>query len=147
MSSFKIVVIGDPKSGKTIGLRQFFNIHEPVKRLEEAYVPTIGADVLSTIYRGITLNFWDTAGNSSFGCLPEGYYHTTDLVIVVSDHPQEWIDKYREGCRKIGDACSEQAHVLIYPPFGIPKDLFRPIINLFRKPKISEREQKIRRVS
>ena len=127
----KVTLIGDAMTGKTTGLRRFFNIQEPAQRLEGAYIPTVGADVFSTDHLGKKLHFWDTAGDPKLSCLPEGYYLNTDVVTIISDSPDKWLEKFQSACQKNGDIQAANAKVLIYPPFGIPDDFFTQIVQLY----------------
>ena len=120
MSSYKIVIIGDEHSGKSSGLRKFVNYEYEEKR----YRPTLGCDVWQTNHLGKVLNFWDVGGNPIYSPLSDGYYIGASLVVIVSDKPDVWIEKYLKGC----DNTATRDNFLVYPKYGISDKFLDDIV-------------------
>ena len=88
-NSYKVILIGDKKTGKTAYLD---NIRYSTYNNE--YIPTMGVNVhpisLNTNYGEYIFKIWDTAGDDKYGGMREGYYIEADACIVFytenSDH-------------------------------------------------------------
>jgi len=81
---FKVVIVGDPATGKTTFVRRHVN-----GEFERKYVPTLGVNVHPLKFyttRGIIqLNCWDTAGQEKLGGLRDGYYIQGHAAIIFFD--------------------------------------------------------------
>ena len=74
----RCLIIGNDASGKTTILYQF--------KLAEAIttIPTIGFNVETIEYGGVTLTMWDVGGCDKIRPLWRHYYQNTDAIIFVS---------------------------------------------------------------
>ncbi|XP_060583854.1 ras-related protein Rab-1-like [Ruditapes philippinarum] len=81
---FKILVIGDDKTGKSALLLRYVD-----DTFSESYIASIGVDFrLKTIKlhgKTVKLQIWDTAGEERFRTITTGYYQATQGVIIVFD--------------------------------------------------------------
>jgi len=111
--SFKVVLIGDGASGKTTWLTKL-RTGKVVFPLGDSYVPTLGVEVKQLFLEskdstmGVTLNFWDCAGQEKFGGLRDGYYINGDAAIIFHDfessaREKNWIQWYRDVTRVMED--------------------------------------------
>lgn len=82
---YKIAVCGSGGSGKTTFCRRVRGGEE----FKDAYVPTIGAEVIPRIYAPyVVFNIWDLAGKDKFRCLADGYLIGTQAGVVFWDGTQ-----------------------------------------------------------
>jgi len=92
MNTFKIVLIGPTKVGKTT----FLNRHL-TKQFTTTHDPTLGVDVhplrFNTNYGNICLNIWDCSGDDNFGGLRDGYYLQAQGCILMVDLTQPHLTK------------------------------------------------------
>jgi len=81
---FKLVLLGDKRSGKSAFIRRFVN-----SKFTDIYVATLGVDVhpvpCQTNYGNYVLDVWDTAGDPKHGGLTDGYYIGANACIVFHD--------------------------------------------------------------
>lgn len=104
---FKIVIIGDVKTGKSSFLQLLLN--EPPARLS---VPTIGVD-FRTLYMShnsqtIKLQIWDASGHERFAPITNAYYRGSDAVIYFFDltnresfnHLDNWYESFNQKAKK-----------------------------------------------
>ncbi|MHA1266334.1 MAG: Rab family GTPase [Candidatus Helarchaeota archaeon] len=83
--SFKVIVIGDPRVGKTTLLLRFVD-----KAFRELYIPTLGVQVsLKNLdFEEDTLvkfNLWDVAGQELFKQVRNNFYVGANAVLIVYD--------------------------------------------------------------
>jgi len=80
----KILIIGDPGTGKSCILGRFAD--DP---FHEFYIPTIGVDFkIETVEidsKKIKLQIWDTAGEERFRTITSSYYRGSHGILVVFD--------------------------------------------------------------
>jgi GTP-binding nuclear protein Ran len=99
MQNYKIVIIGNPKSGKSSYIKRLMN-----GDYNKKYIPTLGVEVhILPIYtqKGeIAFNVWDCAGDEKFGGLKEGYYNESSgaLLFCTGENDEKWADLYRSKC-------------------------------------------------
>lgn len=85
-SIFKIIVIGDPSTGKTELLTKFAMNH-----FEEKYLPTVGVSISKVTIEledndaTVNLIFWDIAGQPQFYMLHRPYFNGADGILLVFD--------------------------------------------------------------
>lgn len=89
---FKVVLIGDKESGKTKWIENLFGKFDPT------YVPTLGFNTFEHSVAGLDINFWDTAGDSNYAGLGDGYLIGSDACVVFGDNKQKWIDDFQKLC-------------------------------------------------
>ncbi|KAL0234583.1 hypothetical protein PCE1_001619 [Barthelona sp. PCE] len=103
--TFKVVVIGDGRSGKSSMIKRYC---EGVFNAD--YKKTIGVNFLEkTCYyerddQDVTLHIWDTAGQEEFSSLTQHYYRGSSACIIVCsldnydsfEHILEWKEKVLE---------------------------------------------------
>ena len=101
MQKFKIVLVGDGGVGKTTYIKRHLT-----GDFTKKYIATLGVEVhplkFNTNHGWIGLNMWDCAGQEKFGGLREGYYVSSDALIVMFDltslvtfkNVSKWIDQY-----------------------------------------------------
>jgi small GTP-binding protein len=83
---YKVIVIGDPAVGKTSLLSKF-----ATNQFEEKYLPTVGVSILKEPIElkdedaGVTLMFWDIAGQPQFYMLHRPYFNGADGMLLVFD--------------------------------------------------------------
>ena len=83
---YKIIVIGDPATGKTELIAKF-----ATNQFEEKYLPTVGVSLLKEsielkAYNAtVNLMFWDIAGQSRFYMLHRPYFNGADGMLLVFD--------------------------------------------------------------
>jgi GTPase SAR1 family protein len=92
MARFKIVLIGNTKTGKTSWVRMMQGFNVP-----NVHIPTLGVDVHPIDVGGHVVDIWDTAGDNKFGGLREGYYIGADACIVFGPENQRdyWINQFK----------------------------------------------------
>ncbi len=103
---YKIVLVGDPRVGKTSLLVKF-----ATDRFQSEYKPTLGVDVIKHSYNydenvNVTFTAWDISGQSSFKKLRKSYYPNTDGFYLVYDVTSmdsfEAIDDWMEEIQQYG---------------------------------------------
>jgi len=83
---YKVIVIGDPAVGKTSLLSKY-----ATNQFEEKYLPTVGVSILKEPIElkdkdaGVTLMFWDIAGQPQFYMLHRPYFNGADGMLLVFD--------------------------------------------------------------
>ena len=83
---YKVIVIGDPAVGKTSLLSKF-----ATNQFEEKYLPTVGVSILKEPIElkdedaGVTIMFWDIAGQPQFYMLHRPYFNGADVMLLVFD--------------------------------------------------------------
>jgi len=83
--SFKVIVIGDPRVGKTTLILRYID-----KAFRELYIPTIGVQVslkyleLDELTQ-VKLHLWDIAGQDLFEKVREKFYSGSHAVLLVYD--------------------------------------------------------------
>lgn len=93
--TFKIVMVGDVKVGKTTLKLRYIE-----ERFQEKYIPTIGVDFAIATYKNYFLQLWDLAGQHNFSSMIKKMYLRAAGIIVVFDITQiqtmlnvpKWID-------------------------------------------------------
>jgi GTP-binding nuclear protein Ran len=103
MSTFKIVVIGPQRAGKTTYVTRL-----RTGEFHATYHPTLGVDVhpyrLTTTHGPVCVNFWDCAGAPEFAGLGPDYYRGAHGALVMVDLTQtnpvesitHWIDHFHQ---------------------------------------------------
>ena len=85
---YKIVVLGDAKTGKTSLVNRFIS-----DSFNNDYCPTIGIDfqtkTMSLKNRDIKLQVWDTSGQERFRSLTSNYTLNSTIAIIVCDVTQK----------------------------------------------------------
>ena len=83
-STYKVVLTGPTKVGKTTYLHRFLN-----GQFITNHTPTLGYEVhplhFTTNYGNVTVNIWDCAGDDNFGGLRDAYYIKADGAIAMAD--------------------------------------------------------------
>ena len=83
---YKIIVIGDPATGKTELIAKF-----ATNQFEEKYLPTVGVSILKQpielkAYNAtVNIMFWDIAGQPQFYMLHRPYFNGADGMVLVFD--------------------------------------------------------------
>ena len=81
---FKLILVGDGGVGKTTFVKRHLT-----GEFHEKYVPTLGVEVHQLLFhtnRGpVKFNCWDTAGQTKFGGLRDGYYIQGQCAIIMFD--------------------------------------------------------------
>lgn len=122
-STYKIVIIGPAKSGKTALLRRLRGLD-----LDGKYLATIGVEVHTVKFtidypRGsnteICLIVWDCAGDEKFKGLGDGYYTGADLAIILfktqTDRQQSIIDYKRVRNTRVLNIQADTAYEMSIP--------------------------------
>jgi GTPase SAR1 family protein len=125
MANYKICLVGDAMSGKTVAIKKRLS-----DRFERNYLPTVGADVFRIGAAGHKLTVWDTAGTETHGYLHEGYYRGSDAVVVVSERPNWWIRRVRRS--------GMEAPFLVFRPKEIPDDVFEQAVERIESEQMIE---------
>ncbi len=98
---FKIVIIGDPSTGKSSILRRYCE-----NTFNDKYKCTIGVDfqikVLKIENKIVKLQLWDTAGQERFKVMTKSYYRGARACCIVYDitrrssfsNIQTWAEQY-----------------------------------------------------
>ena len=83
-SLFKLVLVGDVKTGKSAFIQRLVT-----ETPSQIYHPTIGVDfrttVISHCFRNIKLQIWDTSGQERFRDITKSYFRGADAVIFIFD--------------------------------------------------------------
>ena len=118
---YKVIVVGDPESGKTELLTKF-----ATKKFEDKNLPTVGVSILKKritlekINKTVNLMFWDIAGQPQFYMLHRPYFNGANGVILVFDLTRSStfsnINNWWQSCVKSG--LGEVPRILI----GIRRD-------------------------
>jgi small GTP-binding protein len=100
---FKVVIIGDEKSGKTSYINRMVN-----QPFCENYTQTLGVEVNPLIFRTnighITLNMWDCSENRVINNHIELYCEASHACIILSDirnngiNNEHWKNKFQSVC-------------------------------------------------
>lgn len=83
---YKVIVVGDPATGKTELIAKF-----ATNQFEEKYLPTVGVSILKEpielkAYNAtVNLMFWDIAGQPQFYTLHRPYFNGADGMLLVFD--------------------------------------------------------------
>ncbi|MFX0137011.1 MAG: GTP-binding protein [Candidatus Hodarchaeota archaeon] len=82
---FKVVIVGEPRVGKTSLVVKFAK-----GRFESTYKPTLGVDVIKHSYDynprvNLIFTAWDISGQASFKKLRRSYYPNTEGFFVIYD--------------------------------------------------------------
>lgn len=80
---YKIVVVGDPRVGKTTLRRSYMG-----ERLQENYIKTLGVDFSAKKHKDIGFQIWEIAGELSDNSV-NTYLLKTSAVIIVFDVMEE----------------------------------------------------------
>lgn len=116
MQSFKCVLVGDAKCGKS----SFVSALRSVS-VNQNYTPTIGVEVipiyLNTSAGKFQINVWDCAGDPRYACLQDGYYIGGDFSIVMyaetNSNLQRWVkDVYQILPTKPSFICKNKINTL-----------------------------------
>ena len=81
MSSKKVIIVGNPESGKTKLASKLIGTFDPTKR---SYEPTISVNIHSMVIDDVTYYLWDTAGSEMYEGIGPGYYVGADYAIIVT---------------------------------------------------------------
>ncbi len=107
VQSFKIIILGDGRVGKTTLRKRFFG-----EKFQSEYMMTLGADfaVKRIQHKGkdFVLHFWDMAGQPHFKDVRKNYYTHVSGVVMVFDltSPESfrnipnWIEEFKENSTK-----------------------------------------------
>ena len=92
----KIVVVGDPKTGKTNFCRKIMEAcgNHVWNQNSSVYVPTKGAVVNPVIDGERIVKLWDCGGDPSCMGFVECYYENANGVVVIGP-PRDWADRVR----------------------------------------------------
>lgn len=98
MASYKIIIVGSAKRGKTQWVnRLLLNIKE-----KRGYIPTQGVEVSSlTFPSGTIAKIWDTAGQERYRSLGDGYYVNANAALIFADNEEEasyWVHEVLRVC-------------------------------------------------
>jgi len=127
---FKVVLWGDPGSGKTCWIKKLLT-----GEFEKKYHPTVGCDIFNYVHKrqnadDIEIAFWDTSGKERKGVLNGGYFSGADLIVCVGDDFKAVEEEYIQACLQL-DMIAESGIQRIY--FGhqaIPDDAIDWVVNL-----------------
>lgn len=122
---FKIVIIGDPSTGKTSLLSRYCE-----NTFKEEYKITVGVDFQVKILkmkdqRIVKLQIWDTAGQERFKVMTKSYYRSARACLIVYDITRkETFENVRDWAKQYNDSNieSKQGNGLILI-LGNKKDL------------------------
>lgn len=82
--TYKVLVLGELKSGKTSIIRRYNN-----SAFQQGYQPTIGVDFtlknLEPLQSNIQIQFWDIAGAEIRSNMTRAYYRNASAAIIVFD--------------------------------------------------------------
>lgn len=110
MATFKCVLIGDAKVGKTTFLKKLLT-----EEYNSEYKPTLGLEVHPLNFRTtggeIIFNIWDTAGKKKFAGLDDGYYIQADCAIIMLNPKRIWRLAY--WYRKLKRVCEKPIPIII----------------------------------
>ncbi|MHA1376944.1 MAG: Rab family GTPase [Candidatus Helarchaeota archaeon] len=105
--SFKVVLIGDGKVGKTTTLFRYID-----NCFKESYLPTIGVNVTNKIItignKNIKLNFFDIAGQKKFELMRRVFYDGLNAALILFDvtniesfqHLEDWLTDVQSAFHK-----------------------------------------------
>jgi small GTP-binding protein len=81
---FKVVVLGDPKVGKTSTILRFTD-----NVFLRAYIPTMGLNITQKIFdidtNIVELVLWDIGGQTKFELIRKKFYEGANIILVVFD--------------------------------------------------------------
>ena len=81
---FKVVVLGDPKVGKTSTILRFTD-----NVFLRAYIPTMGLNITQKIFNidsiVVELVMWDIGGQTKFEVIRKKFYEAASIILVVFD--------------------------------------------------------------
>ncbi|NVM52061.1 MAG: GTP-binding protein [Candidatus Helarchaeota archaeon] len=124
--SFKVVVIGDPRVGKTTLLLRFVD-----KAFRELYIPTLGVQVSlkNMDYKDTTLvkyNLWDIAGQDLFNKVRNNFYKGSNAVLILYDvtNPKTF-DNVEHWYLDLSSALGEKPGFLIGNKIDLPRQINR----------------------
>lgn len=84
MKTFKIILVGDDKVGKSTFVQRLYD-----NSFKAYYTPTLGVNVvpiqISTTAGELCFNIWDCAGNETYKGLGNLYYSAADAAIIMFD--------------------------------------------------------------
>ena len=98
--SFKLIVMGDPGSGKTSIIHRYI-----YSKFESSQTPTVGVSNLQTTIKlgklTINLKIWDTAGQEQYSSLIPMFSRDSNVCLLVADfskpesisHLDLWIER------------------------------------------------------
>lgn len=75
----RLLILGLDNAGKTTILKKFCG--EPIDTIE----PTLGFNIKTVEYKGLSLSFWDVGGQKSIRAYWKNYFESTDGLIWVID--------------------------------------------------------------
>jgi len=82
--SYKVIVIGDPRVGKTSLLNKF-----TTNQFKTEYLPTVGANFMTEVVKidnkHIKMQIWDIAGQDKFSELSTSYFSGASGIVIVFD--------------------------------------------------------------
>ena len=83
-SKFKVVVLGDPKVGKTSTILRFTD-----SVFLRAYIPTMGLNITQKIFNIdsiiVELVLWDIGGQTKFELIRKKFYEGASILLVIFD--------------------------------------------------------------
>jgi len=81
---FKVVVLGDPKVGKTSTILRFTD-----NVFLRAYIPTMGLNITQKLFNVdsiiVELVLWDIGGQTKFELIRKKFYEGTSIIILIFD--------------------------------------------------------------
>ena len=114
----KILVLGEPKTGKTQIVTRFGN-----DRFDEAYKPTIGCDFISKqISEDVTVQVWDTAGQERFSSMSGAIYRGANIAVLVCSYDnQESLPALKHFVNQVEEHAPDARCIVVINKSDIPE--------------------------
>jgi Ras-related protein Rab-21 len=80
MPNIKVIIIGDPRVGKTSLLNRLVE-----DRFDEESISTTGVDMSVVTINNRKYTLWDTAGQEEYSHITSNFYRNADVVLLLHD--------------------------------------------------------------
>ena len=109
MTNVKIIVIGDPRVGKTSIINRIVDDSFDIDSKS-----TVGVDMCVVTIEGIKFTLWDTAGQEEYNLVTSNFYRNADGVLLIHDisKPQTSIN-IRNWILRVHAYCNHNIPILI----------------------------------